>query len=217
MNKILICLAITLATTLSHAREIQAPFGLQWGQSKSQLEDQGVLVLTNHKNKTHAIKCRPEQQRCFTRNPPKPVSSADTYTLRFFPGKGLQIIEMRLGYESAVRHSYGTEKGNLKEAGEYTRLKDILTRKYGNPESHTGWYSVSTWNINGGGSIVLSQSEVESHRLSYDQKKIIGEVSITVTYKSAEGEVLEQTEEEEKKSKVERKKKKEYASDSESL
>lgn len=121
MKKSVTAVTAILALVLSFsvfAKEIAAPFGLVWGQSKQELESMSVKFY----------KCENTQGfvRCRTKNPPKTVSFAEFYDLAFHQDTGLQEIVMA---GNTIANDIAGSKGKAL----YAKVKSSLTRKYGQP------------------------------------------------------------------------------------
>ena len=99
------------------AKEIDAPFGLAWGKSQSELEAKGAEIYGCAEKDNNFIVCK-------TKTPPKPVSFSDFYFLYFHSTKGLQKVIM-VG-EIITEDIYGSEGKKL-----YAQIKAGLTKKYG--------------------------------------------------------------------------------------
>ena len=98
------------------AKEITAPFGLTWGQSKTDLQNQGVTFYD----------CGDIDfmQACQTKSLPKPLSIAEIYILFFYPRKGLIKVGM---FGKTISDDIAGSNGKA----DYARIKTSLTTKYG--------------------------------------------------------------------------------------
>ena len=103
-------------TCTAMAKEITAPFGLTWGQSKADLQSQGVAFYD----------CGDFDlaQRCRTKILPKSLSIAEFYFLFFHPRKGLVKVGM-------VGKTINDDIAGSNGKSDYARIKTSLTTKYG--------------------------------------------------------------------------------------
>ncbi len=190
-----------LAAFPTHAETLDAPFGFQWGQTVEQLQDRGVMLYEPQSVRP----CLLTAYRCVTQNPPQSYSGAGIYYLTFYPGEGLQMVQMWLSTITG-RHFTGQNYGKLKESDDYARIKKLLTEKYGRSSDHE-------WTLADGGNIILIEYEIDTGKISYDQKLLVGETQIGLTYRSKKGVLLDR----EKKREQERKVEEEKSKDSEKL
>ena len=102
--------------------EFTAPFGLEWGASKSKVQNMGVMFS----------RCGDEgaYEQCFTSDLPKNAPNAESYRLRFSPKHGL--IEV-----TYISNSFFGDKFGNKGKKAYTRIKQQLSDKYGEPSLTT--------------------------------------------------------------------------------
>ena len=100
------------------AKEITAPFGLTWGESKADLQNQGMAFYD----------CEDVDfaQACRTKILPKPLSIAESYLLLFHPRKGLVKVLM-------VGKTISDDITGSNGKADYARIKTSLTTKYGSP------------------------------------------------------------------------------------
>ena len=98
------------------AKEITAPFGLTWGKSKADLQNQGVAF--------YDCKDVDFMQGCQTKILPKPLSIAEFYFLLFHPRKGLVKVQMA---GKTISDDITGSNGKA----DYARIKTRLTTKYG--------------------------------------------------------------------------------------
>jgi len=103
-----------------------APFGFEWGQTKSDLSYKGVDLLDCSVSESIPI------ESCKANNSPKKFSKADFFFLYFASDDGLHKVSM-LG-QDIKSDAYGT---NGKE--QYRSLKTSLTKKYGKPSDVFEW------------------------------------------------------------------------------
>ena len=107
----------------SHAAELEAPAGLQWGHTRDQIKANGgnIYGCRHPRDKN-------DFEECNIHKPPKPLSFARYYKLRFY--RGLQSVEM----------SHYNKLDTDGASGEqiYTDLMGRLTAKYGDPTKVTG-------------------------------------------------------------------------------
>ena len=184
MKFILIGIVIWLFAIDVYAVETQAPFGLSWGQSKSELEGKGIVFSECEDDGMFDV--------CLTAKPVKPVSFGKIYLLLFDSENGLQQVGL-----------FGKEiTGDItgKEGKEvYSKIKSSLSKKYGQPESHEYFglhlYSEydefyqclrydgcgewkSFWKPDGGGKVVLGLRGISRGRgklaMGYESKNFSG-------------------------------------------
>lgn len=120
-----VMLLFTAATT--HANE--APLGLTWGMTKSQLESAGVK---------YKCEIAHSADYCYTKNPPAPLSFGDVYALVFI--KNIELQSILIYGKNITNDSYGD---NGKK--QYDSLKSILIKKYGQPTSNTDFIGVKLY------------------------------------------------------------------------
>ncbi len=136
----------------SAAKEITAPFGWVWGQTKAELQAKGVIFKCNDGDNDGEF-----TKICWTENPPKSLPSSfvmDTrYRVQFHLSEGL--IEAGM-----VSVGFGDE---MADEDDYARLKASLTAKYGAPSyeeparaNNIDVPLKSTWIDNVGGIIELN-------------------------------------------------------------
>ena len=118
-----VAVALVVFSVSVHSAELEAPLGLQWGQTQEQLEAKGVN-----------FNCQSTREGefeifCTTTNPPKPLSFAEHYQLFF--NQGLQRVKILV---AAIEGAY-LEKS-------FDDLKQRLIAKYGKPN---GWDQM--WNV----------------------------------------------------------------------
>ena len=103
-------------TCTAMAKEITAPFGLTWGQSKADLQSQGVAFYD----------CGDIDfvQTCQTKSLPKPLSIAEIYILLFHSRKGLVKVGM---FGKTISDDITGSDGKA----DYAHIKTRLTTKYG--------------------------------------------------------------------------------------
>jgi hypothetical protein len=119
--KILLPVIFLLISVNVLAKEVIAPFGLEWGQTKQKLKDKSIL-LTN---------CSTEKKitTCQTKKPTKGVSFGDFYVLYIDALKGLQKVTMiSKDLDSDISGSAGKAL--------YSKIKTSLTKKYYEPQSY---------------------------------------------------------------------------------
>lgn len=115
--------AATLATLALSATiqfsEIEAPFGLEWGQTTTQVEAQSVTlsICKDYYNFT----------RCRVNTLPKNLSNTDYYLISF--SKEFGLVEV-LWLSEDIKQDLGGIKGR----DYYEELKFKLAEKYGTPE-----------------------------------------------------------------------------------
>ena len=150
------------------AKEIAAPFGLTWGMSKADMEALGMHIssCTNfvewkgqfmHRGSWFSDADRQLTTTvCFMRNPPKPLSIAEYYTVQFNSRKGLVYVDVDIHF-----FKRGQDEG--KTFIEYLRLKPGLIKKYGTPLldnkelcTSSGCVLISTWTDGAGGYMSLT-------------------------------------------------------------
>lgn len=102
-------------------REIEAPFGLEWGSQKSALARSGIS-FTDCENMGWVERCR-------TKSVPKNLSTSDFYLVLFSKKYGLQKV-MMLG-ETISGDIYGNTG-----KGQYAKLKTALKSKYSEATSY---------------------------------------------------------------------------------
>ena len=184
MKFTLISIVIWLFAIDVYAVETQAPFGLSWGQNKSELESKGIVFSV----------CADDGMfdACLTANTVKPVSFGENYLLFFDSENGLQKVGL---FGKEITGDITGKKG--KEA--YTKIKSSLSKKYGQPESqeHFGLHLYSEydefyqclrydgcgvwrsfWKPDGGGKVVLGIHGISRGRgklvMDYQSKNFSG-------------------------------------------
>lgn len=120
MSKIFTFFLLFFIVTSLQAQEVTAPFGLKWGDTKSNIEQQGLTL---------SCKNLDSLEQCTTNQAIKPVSFGDIYVLVFAQGKGLQKVV--LGSVDITDDPFGTEGKEL-----YSTIKQSLINKYGAPSKH---------------------------------------------------------------------------------
>ena len=126
MKNILIIVTAFFILGLKADIEIKAPFGFEWGQTKSDISSKGIDLTDCSVSESIPV------ESCQTKNAPKKFSKADFFFLYFASDEGLHKIAM-LG-QDIKSDAYGT---NGKE--QYRSLKTSLTKKYGKPSSVFEW------------------------------------------------------------------------------
>lgn len=121
MRNIILTLVLIFIVSSVHAAEIQAPFGFKWGDTKTQLENKGVL-FTECNSDINITTCK-------TLNAIKSVSFGESYLL---------LIDSRLGLQKVVMVSKDITKDITGSDGKelYTKVQSSLNRKYGSSESY---------------------------------------------------------------------------------
>ena len=112
-----VTIALVVFSASTHSAELEAPVGLQWGQTQRQIESKGVSFYD-------CAKMNGESTHCFTENPPKPLSFASFYGLNFYPG----LHKVGVVGKDITRDLYGTEGKK-----QFADLKQRLSAKYGKP------------------------------------------------------------------------------------
>ncbi|MEL0638494.1 hypothetical protein V6259_17220 [Marinomonas sp. TI.3.20] len=111
-------LALSCTFSVSAAEKFPSPFGLEWGMSNAQLQAVGFSVPK-----------KLDQFRVLTSvSTPKPWSQGDTYIALTYRDK---LVKAIVNSKSITGDAYGSEGKAL-----YTKVKTLLTKKYGTPESH---------------------------------------------------------------------------------
>ena len=126
MRNIFIILTAFFILGLKAEIKIKAPFGFEWGQTKSDLSYKGVDLLDCSVPESVPI------ETCKVNNPPKKFSKADFFFLYFASDEGLHKVVM-LG-KDIKNDAYGTDG---KE--QYSSLTTSLTKKYGKPSDVFEW------------------------------------------------------------------------------
>jgi len=162
MKIMLSSFAVLFFTTGAFAEEVLAPFGLTWGETKSQLEAKGVVRGC----KTYAVEtCRaahtvigstPRSSVGLTlcsATPTKPAAFGNYYGLVFDSANALQCVLMASGTVSP-------QKGKAF----YVRAKSSLVKKYGKPSTVNDEFYCrenvgcenfgSAWEPDGGGRVL---------------------------------------------------------------
>jgi len=121
MKLYLILTSLIILSSTAHAREVEAPFGLTWGATKSSLESKGVTFNKCTPNGILAI--------CETRKTIKPISFGETYVLLFHPKLGLRKVMM---LSNDISDDITGRKG--KEL--YSKIQSALSKKYGAPNNY---------------------------------------------------------------------------------
>ena len=106
--------ALVVFSVSAHSAELEAPLGLQWGQTQKQLKAQGVRFSDCENDKGFT--------QCIAKNLPKPVSFAEGYVLYFHSGLQRALISG----EVITNDAYGTQGKK-----QFADLKRRLTAKYG--------------------------------------------------------------------------------------
>lgn len=119
MKNIAIGVAIILLASDALAAEIQAPFGFNWGATKNQLKNNGVIIESCSSKNMITF--------CVATSPPKPVSFGDDYILGFVADAGLQKVMM-------VGHTITDDAAGLEGKELFQKIKSSLTKKYGEPD-----------------------------------------------------------------------------------
>lgn len=109
-----------VAVTHVHADVIQAPLGLTWGMTQAQAKSSGIRLSNCQRVQGYTYTL------CFTKNPPKPVSLGKFYGLEFFPGRGLQGVNISGKH---ITKDFNGGEGKKR----YAALKDYFTAEYGAP------------------------------------------------------------------------------------
>ena len=105
---------------ISYAEEMTGPFGIAWGMTASEIENQGIELT---------LKSESNEIKIYTASSlPKNLSIANYYELSFGKKHGLQEVYMFSDY--IINDSYG-DKGKEK----YNSLKKSLVSKYGEPRT----------------------------------------------------------------------------------
>jgi hypothetical protein len=126
MRNILIILTAFFILGLRADIEIKAPFGFEWGQTKSDLSSKGIDLVECSVSDSSPV------ESCRSKNSPKKFSKADFFYLHFSSDEGLQKVSMLGG--DITNDAYGTDG---KE--QYSSLKASLTKKYDKPSSVFEW------------------------------------------------------------------------------
>ena len=118
------------------ANGINAPFGLQWGQSKDQLEANGVQFSSCTEDGEFMI--------CTTYNPPKMVSFIKRCDLSFHSSHGLHRIFASSKWfmldRSGIQELYGQTKAALTEK---YGTQDFEDESFGANQYATHWFDDS--------------------------------------------------------------------------
>jgi len=107
-----------------------APFGMDWGTSKEDLKNSGIIFTSNeNENRLEVL-----QSSSLNKN----LSIADFYLLIVSEKYGLQkIVMISKDISSDITGSKGKEK--------YSGIKNKLIKKYGNPSDHLETWGNSLW------------------------------------------------------------------------
>lgn len=113
-----ICLAALLFSSPAFAVTIEAPGGLKWGETITEIKSKGVTFE----------ECTPTDNAatCKTKKVPKSLSFADFYQLIFVDDRLQKVLITGTTIEN---DPYGTEGKNL-----YSKINSQLTDKYGTHE-----------------------------------------------------------------------------------
>ena len=110
--------ALVVFSASVHSAELEAPLGLQWGQTQKQVKAKGVTLY-------NCEKVQAGFTHCFAKNLPKPLSFADAYLLGFHP----KLQYVLVGGKDIVDDPYG-----IKGKKQFADLKQRLIAKYGKPD-----------------------------------------------------------------------------------
>lgn len=178
MKDILAALGIFLSTPA-----VEAPFGLAWGETKSQLEAKGVPCVHNPDDsgfKPRSLTCLEEIYRtrsfkritgglgsCSIKTPPQRVSFGKYYRIVFDSAERLQCAYVSSDYMPNIFSNAAGAKGKAI----YARVKSKLIKKYGKPTIvNDDFYCIapnncenwgSVWEPAGGGKISVYLEEVD--------------------------------------------------------
>lgn len=120
MNKSLSVILFLFLSFNAFSSESKAPFGLNWGATRTQLENKGIKFEKCNSNKTITT--------CNTKNPTKAISFGDVYTFIFDDSFGLQKIIM-------VSTKFTSDSTGYEGKKLYSKTKSSLSKKYGEPKS----------------------------------------------------------------------------------
>ncbi len=131
MFKQFILIFVSMFILSANAFADEAPFDLEWGLTLDEVKAMGVVCEDEIMVYDVVISCK-------TSSVPKNLSTAETYSLYFFPDQNLQKVFMTS--ETISDDLYGTEGKNT-----YLKLQGILTKKYGEPEKYE-WVGRALYN-----------------------------------------------------------------------
>ena len=147
------------------AKEVSAPFGLEWGQSQDEIRALGVVFAGKNSGKCYD---KGAYKNCYVKSPPKSIGEDGAYYLQISPKYGLMAVEYWI---SGLQHNIAEKK--------FAEMKSNISAKYGRwatnksenddraplpqflwlcqdsrfSEDCSGWST--TWTPSGGGIIAL--------------------------------------------------------------
>lgn len=130
MKKIALALLLTPLVAIPSLASADAPFGLTWGMSKSEVESLGVTLFDEEQNRNIKL--------YRTNELPIDLSNAEFYGLIFDENRGLQKITMVS--DTISNDAYGREGKSA-----YDRIKTALIGKYGDPTNDYDFIGLKLW------------------------------------------------------------------------